>query len=190
VGYNAAVRDDALSRNGSHYVVVGDSHQWTGHSGILVGYDHASTAYYASVVGGTWEGWRARAVQVVTEPPGSDLLTGRVHHVDLLLTFPFASLFRFLGRRRHLAGTPSSATKKAAAVIGGRDLNRNDCEFGVIAGGYDNALTSDGDGGVVVGGVSNVVDQDSAVQVGGRSNAHVVVDRHEIGIANTLFADD
>jgi hypothetical protein len=53
------VRDDALNRNGSHYVVVGDSHQWTGHSGILVGYDHASTAYYASVVGGTWEGYKS-----------------------------------------------------------------------------------------------------------------------------------
>jgi hypothetical protein len=74
-------------------------------------------------------------------------------------------------------------------VIGG-DSNRNDCEFGVIAGGYDNALTSDGDGGVVVGGESNVVGQDSAVQVGGRSNAHVVVDRHDVGIAKTLFADD
>jgi trimeric autotransporter adhesin len=51
IGYNAQPTTSA-TRSGSHYLVVGDQHEWTSYGGILVGYRNTASAPWASVSGG------------------------------------------------------------------------------------------------------------------------------------------
>jgi trimeric autotransporter adhesin len=51
LGYNEQ-RSPAVSRTGSHYLVIGREHQWTTHSGIVSGFRNTATGQYSSVTGG------------------------------------------------------------------------------------------------------------------------------------------
>jgi hypothetical protein len=51
IGYSAQ-RHPVAARSGSHYLVLGDAHEWTSFGGILAGWDNTSTASGASVIGG------------------------------------------------------------------------------------------------------------------------------------------
>lgn len=55
IGYNETDPSAARgSRNGSHYLVVGDEHSYTIYAGIVTGKHNKSTAAYASVTGGSF----------------------------------------------------------------------------------------------------------------------------------------
>jgi trimeric autotransporter adhesin len=51
VGYNAQ-RSPQATRTGSHYLIVGDQHEWTNHGGILAGTRNTASGPYSSILGG------------------------------------------------------------------------------------------------------------------------------------------
>lgn len=51
VGYNGQPFTP-VSRTGSHYLVIGDRHQWTRYGGILAGFQNTASGAWASVSGG------------------------------------------------------------------------------------------------------------------------------------------
>lgn len=53
VGYNE-LRGAADDRSGSHNIVVGVRHNYTSHSGLVVGYNNAISGAYASISGGAY----------------------------------------------------------------------------------------------------------------------------------------
>jgi hypothetical protein len=50
IGYSAQ-RNPEVPRPGSHYLVIGDRHQWAEHSGIVAGLENTATGDLASVLG-------------------------------------------------------------------------------------------------------------------------------------------
>jgi hypothetical protein len=57
VGYDAECLTDGCTANvktGSHYVIVGDRHNYSAYGGIVVGAQNSSLAPWVSVTGGTW----------------------------------------------------------------------------------------------------------------------------------------
>lgn len=58
IGYSAQRNPDSprwdspADRSGSHYLVIGDRHEWTAYGGILAGEDHTASGEAASAVGG------------------------------------------------------------------------------------------------------------------------------------------
>lgn len=55
IGYNAQRPtgvDESAQRTGSHYLVVGDQHEWTSYGGLLAGLRNTASAAGASVPGG------------------------------------------------------------------------------------------------------------------------------------------
>jgi len=60
IGYNSMRSDEANTRTGSHMLVAGDEHNYSGYGGIVVGGRNTTTGGYASVGGGhknTASGW-------------------------------------------------------------------------------------------------------------------------------------
>jgi hypothetical protein len=51
IGYNAALT--AAQRTGSHYLVIGDQHNWTSYGGIVTGHGNTAAGSFASVLGGS-----------------------------------------------------------------------------------------------------------------------------------------
>lgn len=52
--HEGSVREgEGARRSGSHYLIVGDEHQWTGNGGIVAGLRNMSSADWASVLGGS-----------------------------------------------------------------------------------------------------------------------------------------
>lgn len=52
IGYNGQRSSPAATREGSHYLVVGDEHEWTRFGGILAGLHNTASGVWASVTGG------------------------------------------------------------------------------------------------------------------------------------------
>jgi hypothetical protein len=54
IGYDTLRSDGTDDKTGSHYLVVGDQHNYSQYGGIVVGYHNTSDGFYASVSGGGW----------------------------------------------------------------------------------------------------------------------------------------
>jgi hypothetical protein len=50
IGYNA--QRAGATRTGSHYLVVGDEHEWTSYGGILAGNRNTASGYTSPILGG------------------------------------------------------------------------------------------------------------------------------------------
>ncbi len=104
-------------RQGSHNVVIGDKHQYSKHSGLVVGYDNAIVGVVASITGG-----RSNSVGDYGNISG-----GR----DNITRGEYASIS---GGRDNYAG------RAYTSVSGGRD-NRASGDYASISGGGENTAS-------------------------------------------------
>lgn len=132
-------------KSGSHYLVIGDYHNYSGRWGIVTGMANTSNSPGASVTGGFYNvanGWgtsvsgggRNRAAGYLASVSGgsANVASGQLSSVSG-------------GNNNHAAGTRSSVTGGSwndangvtSAVTGGT-LNSADNQHSAVSGGYDN----------------------------------------------------
>jgi uncharacterized coiled-coil protein SlyX len=144
IGYNAQ-RLTPAARTGSHYLIVGDGHEWTASGGIVAGYRNTASGDYASVFGG--EGNIASGL--IASVSGGD---------DNTASGPYASVS---GGRMNLA------SGDYASVSGGL-ANAASSDFASVSGGFSNIAS--GEAASVSGGTENTASIGSASVSGGFRN--------------------
>lgn len=112
VGWNEA--DDNDMRDGSHNVIVGSHHAWTGHSSIATGMDHALLGEGGAAIGG---------VANTAAAAGTALIGGQDNHS----TAPGGVA---------LGGAENHLTAELSTTLGGY-ANTADGAFSVIVGGRE-----------------------------------------------------
>lgn len=134
-------------RTGSHYLVVGDAHAWTGHGGILGGFHNTVTAAWtASVLGGAYNTVDGQIATIVGGRENTASGNGAAV----------------------LGGAGNAAIGQQASVFGGT-MNVADGTFSSVIGGYKN--TAAHNWATVLGGTQNVADGAFAVVAGGSKNS-------------------
>lgn len=176
VGYNAP-RATTVQRSGSHFVVVGDEHEWRGFGGLVAGLNNTVNGSYASVTGGR-SNTANRGFASVTGGLGNTA-SGEYSSVS--------------GGRENVAsktadavagGFQNTASGGTATVAGGRS-NRATGGFASVAGGDGN--TASGFIASVAGGGGNTA-SGGAVAIAGGNNG-TVANSFDSLIGNTLFPD-
>jgi hypothetical protein len=132
VGYDAERPswEGGSDKSGSHYLVVGDAHNFTGASGILAGYANTASGDWASVTGGL----RNEASADHASVSGG---------IDNIASGEFSSV---------TAGEGNTASAAGASVTGGV-FNEASHDFASVTGGIDNIAS--GNGASVTGGSAN-----------------------------------
>lgn len=142
VGYNIDPLG-FLDRSGSHNVVVGDHNAYGSYGGLVVGQHNEILGPWAAVTGGTYN---------VASGYGASVCGGDSNRAS--------------GERSVVLGGGGNIASGTASVVGGGLFNGAAGEGNVIVGGSGNLATSAGTCGVVVAGLSNVVQDDYAVVLG------------------------
>jgi len=144
-------------KSGSHYLVVGEQHNYSGRSGIVAGMGHTSNSPNASVTGGLYNdanGWgtsvsggagnRASGYLASVSGGNNNVASGQLSSVSG-------------GNNNHAAGTRSSVTggswndaNGVTSTVSGGNLNSADGEKSAVSGGLDN--TASGNASSVSGG--------------------------------------
>ncbi len=131
IGYN---EDDGATetRTGSHYLIIGEEHDWSSYSGIVAGYGNSATGIYASVTGGQYNtassfGASVTGGQYNTASGGVSSVTG---------------------------GRNNTASDSSSSVTGGRDNTASGFGASVSGGRYN---TASGFVASILGGNSQTV---------------------------------
>jgi hypothetical protein len=140
IGYNLTT--GALDRSGSHNLIIGDGHTYTGHSGVAAGIDHQIKANFNAAIGG---------IGSRIEGEYASALGGQYNHVSGQYAIA-------------VGGKSNTANGANSATIGGQD-NITGGLFSTAAGGQSNTVT--GDYSTVAGGSMNTIEGDSATVAGG-----------------------
>lgn len=120
IGYNEPRVTGSVDRTGSHYLVIGPGHAFSGFGGVLVGSANESSAPYAPVYGGIWN--RSTALGACVTGGQFNLASGS-----------FASI---------TGGFGSAATGELATVSAGtRGLAAG--PFSSVSGGYKARATGE-----------------------------------------------
>jgi hypothetical protein len=122
--------ESPFSRSGSHYLIVGDLHEWTSYGGIVAGFRNTASGAWASVYGGTSNTASGKWASV----------TGGAGNTA---SGSWASV---------TGGGDNTASGNAASVSGGSD-NAASGFLSSVSGGFSN--TASGDRSSVSGGVLN-----------------------------------
>lgn len=159
VGYNAQ-RPTPVARTGSHYLIVGDQHEWTAYGGIVAGVRNTASGPSASVTGGQ-SGTASGAFSLVsggfnntangnsTSVSGGDGNTASGDHASVS------------------GGSDNTASGFAASVSGGQSGIASSGSASV-SGGFNN--TANGPRTSVSGGAFNVANGIDASVAGGDQN--------------------
>lgn len=145
VGYAADGRPDvgdgADIRTGSHNVVIGDEHTWSGTSGLVVGLDNAITGVGASVSGG---------IGNTASGDFSAVSGGQNGQATAIASSISGGLDnQASGARSSVVGGELNVAHERSTVVGGR-YNEAAGAHAVVVGGDDN--TASGGFSVVLGG--------------------------------------
>jgi hypothetical protein len=116
IGYNED-NGSTETRTGSHYLIIGEEHDWSSYSGIVAGYGNSATGIYASVTGGQYNtassfGASVTGGQYNTASGGVSSVTG---------------------------GRDNTASDSASSVTGGRDNTASGFGASVSGGRYNTA---------------------------------------------------
>jgi trimeric autotransporter adhesin len=145
VGYDTP-HPDASDKSGSHYLIVGDEHNYTAYGGLVVGRRNASTAPWASVTGGTWN----TASGVYSSVSGGEVNTA-------------------YGTSSSVSGGAGNRASGGSASISGGSGNTAAGSGASISGGSDSQ--ADGALASVSGGRYNQAGATNASITGGQSNS-------------------
>lgn len=161
VGYDqdGNVPRGADARSGSHNVVLGDGHRWTGHSGLVVGYENNLEAANAIALGHENTVIAPRAAVLggkknLAFDPGAVVVGGFENTAS--------------GLNAVVAGGRKNVADGERAVALGGESNRADGIHAVAAGGYGNA--ADSGATVAVGGFGNTAEDSFSTVAGGVGN--------------------
>jgi hypothetical protein len=159
IGYSAQ-RDPVVVRSGSHYLVIGDQHQWTGTGGIVAGEANTAAGTGASALGGrdnTASGYYSVGVggeeNVVSG--WSSVVTGGLGNEA---SGPMSAVW---GGAHNLASAHNSA-------VAGGDRNRALGSQSTVFGGKNNTAT--GEASSILGGFTNTASSHTAAVAGGELN--------------------
>jgi len=131
-------------RTGSHYLIVGDRHNYTRYGGILVGFSHVSTGAYGSVSGGIAN--RAEGHYSSLSGGSGNAANGHAASVTGgVVNFASGSYATVSG------GTQNHAANEAAAISGGA-FNLSIAFASSVSGGVQN--TASGNYSTVSGGTA------------------------------------
>jgi hypothetical protein len=142
---------DLNHRTGSHNVIVGARHDYTGYGGLVAGEGNSVSGQYCSVLGGTEN--RGSGV-------GSVVCGGVGNNATSLGTVCGGASNRATGFTATIAGGFRNAAEgSSSAVSGGRDSVASG-RFATVSGGQDNVAS--GEAATVSGGVGLTADQNGA----------------------------
>ena len=159
IGYNALGSGDEQS--GSHNLVIGDYHTYTGHSGIVTGSDNTIAVNNNAVVGGYQNSATGPSAAVFG---GNDnIATGSS---DVIVGGYESETGDENGHNTILGGRGNYASGIAPTVVGGY-LNSATGQWATALGGRSNQAT--GQAAVTVGGRNGDASGASATVVGGES---------------------
>jgi hypothetical protein len=136
IGYNAQ-RPTPATRTGSHYLIVGDQHEWTSSSGILAGNRNTASGPWASVSGGT--GNTASGIMSSVSGGGGNIASGYLSSVS--------------------GGGGNTASASWASVSGGGHNTASGTMSSVSGGGLNTAV---GGTSSILGGENQTVTTTSA----------------------------
>lgn len=135
-------------KSGSHYLVVGEQHNYSGRSGIVAGAGHTSNSPNASVTGGLYNdanGW-GTSVSGGAGNRASGYLASVTGGTDNVASGQLSSVSG--GSNNHAAGTRASVTGGSwndangpTSTVSGGNLNSADGERSAVSGGLDNAAS-------------------------------------------------
>ncbi len=161
LGHNVLNPNDTIGRSGSHILVIGDNHAYSGVNGIVSGFNSRLTGNHSAIVSGSnnqVDAGHAAVVggafnQVVVGGQHSAVFGGRGN----LIVSGYATT---AGGESNISGTDSTDVR-FSLIAGGRynELQAGYC--GTIAGGYGNVLQADTAGvgqqaRSIVGGLGNL----------------------------------
>lgn len=139
-------------KSGSHYLVVGDMHNYSKYSGIVAGYYNASTGEHASSVGGGFNNARST---------GSGIFGGRNN-----VTRGFYSLVsggydnRAVGSYTSVSGGNGNTASGDSASVSGGEGNSASGNYASVSGGIYNFATHHGSS--ILGGFSQYSSSDTS----------------------------
>lgn len=142
IGYNESPGEN-IKRSGSHNLIIGPEHAYSGFGGLVVGRENTISAPYASVLGGRLN---------TASGLGATVSGGSVNTASR----DFASV----------SGGKSNEAKGVNASISGGSSNNAQGEFASISGGADNA--ANGFASSVQGGSGNVATGNYSSVSGGK----------------------
>lgn len=179
IGHNEENPNDSIGRGGSHMLVVGDYHAYSGVNGIVSGYNARITGNHSAIIAGSNNQVDASHAVVV----GGNLNqvnTGGQHSAvfggrENLIVSSFATT---AGGQGNVAGTDSTDAR-FSLIAGGRFNELQSGYCGTIAGGYGNLLQSDTTGvgqqaRSIVGGSGNVNKGSSGASIVGGWGSHLL----------------
>ncbi len=118
IGYNDQ-RTPAASRTGSHYLVIGNGHEWSSAGGIVAGWNNTASGGAASVLGG----WNNTASGTAASVPGGMYNTAS-------------------GYTSVVVGGEWNAATGLAASVGGGAYNRASGIQSTVAGGSEKEVST------------------------------------------------
>ena len=141
IGYSAQRQTpfEAADRSGSHYLVVGDRHEWTAFGGTVVGFQNTASGDWGAVSGGAFNTARG---------PNSSVSGGGINTAS--------------GSRASVSGGSSNtAAGSNAAVTGGANNTAGDA-LSSVSGGIFNETAFGALRASILGGSNNTLDSPNA----------------------------
>ena len=159
VGYNVEGGGEADDRTGSHNIVVGDYHTYSGYGGIVTGSDNAISSNNNAVLGGYQNSATGSSAAVFG---GNDNVAGGSS--DVVLGGYESETAEENGHNTVVGGRGNYANGIAPTVVGGY-LNSATEQWATVLGGRSNQAT--GQAAVTVGGRNGLASGASSTVVGG-----------------------
>lgn len=122
IGYDRERPDweGGSDKSGSHYLVVGDEHNYTSSAGLLAGYRNTASAEHASVSGGAYN---------TADGSGASVSGGMANTAD--------------GNYASVSGGQSNTVNATRASVSGGQSNTADGEYASILGGDEITVSAD-----------------------------------------------
>jgi hypothetical protein len=136
IGYNAqrSTPFDPADRTGSHYLVVGDRHEWTAFGGVVAGFQNTASGNWATVTGGAFN---------TASGENSSVSGGGIGTAS--------------GSRSSISGGSSNTASASNAAVSGGANNTAGANLSSISGGIFNATTFQALRSSILGGSSNTI---------------------------------
>ena len=174
------------ARTGTHNLIIGNGHEYTGNNGIVHGENNSLTSPYAAVIGGR---------QGRVTGPGSVLVGGLLNHVDTQDAAVVGGFKNFIhnsaGYGAVLGGEADSLFQQFTCAVGGhrnkvgQDMSQ-DARWSVSIAGNQNIVAkrwsatvagalnqTNGSSSAVIGGQGNSTSGEGSSTVGGFENSAV-----------------
>jgi len=143
IGYDED--DGADDKSGSHNIILGEDHSYSGYGGIVSGHNNTISGRDASAIGGQ-----------------TNTVTG-----DNAVTIGGQTTLVDGWSAAALGGTGNIASGLTAAIVGGQDNEALSSQSVVVAGREN---ISDGGSALIAGGEDNFTDASRGTVIGGREN--------------------